>query len=149
MAVEALRRHAPGAEVIHLGLAHDAYYRLLTELWEAGEGFLIVEHDVEIHAGVIPGMERCENDWCLHGYFGAGLPPQLLTGSLGCTRFSAGLLARHPAFMAGLPVRDWRRLDCEIHPRLVALGEKPCVHEPPVDHHHVYAGVCACGRCHE
>lgn len=133
-----------------LGPGHDAYYRLLCRLWVAAESFLVVEHDVEIHAGVIPGLEACGCDWGLYPYPGAGQPPQLLTSSLGCTRFSAGLLARHPQFMAALPVRDWRRLDCEIHPRLVALGEKPCVHEPPVDHHHAYHSQgCACGRGHE
>ena len=149
LALSALHRHAPQAEIVDLGGEHDAYYRLLRSLWEAGESFLIVEHDIEIHAGVIPGMLACAGDWCVFGYYGAGTPPEPLEHSLGCTRFAAPLLARQPGLMASLPVRDWRRLDCEMFPALLTAGERRCVHQPMVDHHHVYPGMaCSCGKEH-
>jgi hypothetical protein len=69
----------------------------------------------------------------------------LLSGSLGCTRFRAELTSQVPGFMSDLPTRDWRRLDCEITPRLNQLGFVQHVHKPPVLHHHRREnGLCDC-----
>ena len=147
LAVAALHRHAPQAEIVDLGVEHDAYYRLLSDLWQAGESFLVVEHDIEIHGSVLPQVAVCGGDWCVFPYYGAGT--SLLEHSLGCTRFAAPLLARQPDLMAKLPVRDWRRLDCEMFPALLTAGERRCVHRPMVDHHHIYPGrPCSCGKEH-
>ena len=147
---QALARFAPDTEMIDLGSRHDAYRVLLEELWAAGEAFLIVEQDIEIHEAVVPELEGCPEPWCLFGY-NIGWPPAPVELALGCTRFSAVLLFEMPGVIAGLPVRDWRRLDCELHPVLRAAGYVPHVHHPPVFHHHRYPepngwGGCACGR---
>ncbi len=143
----ALVEHAPDAEVMDLGTSHDAYYNALSELWRGGKTFLVVEHDIEIHEGVLPQLRECDEPWCLFPY--RGPEDVMLTSSLGCTLFSAELLARHPQVMAELPVRDWRRLDCELSPRLMQLGYEPHVHEPMVLHHHVREnGRCDCREEH-
>lgn len=144
----ALARYAPEAEMFDLGNRPDAYHELLCEVWAAGEAFLVVEHDVEIHADVVPELEACPEPWCLYPY-GIGFPPRPCDCALGCTRFSADLIAAVPDLMRSLPCRDWRRQDCEISPRLRRDGFTPHVHVPPVRHHHVYPGPggpgCACG----
>lgn len=155
-AVAALDAHAPGAERFFLGYRPDAYWALLAELWAAGEGFLLVEHDIEIRAGLVTEADTCPQPWCVWPYAGAGWSTggdPLLYQSLGCTRFAAGLLAAEPDLMAevgavseGLPAKDWRRLDVTIGPRLNWRGYQPHRHGPPVTHHHNYPGEgCSCG----
>lgn len=155
-ALAALEEFAPGAERELIDpYRPEQYYELLAGWWGDGETFLIVEQDIEIHADVIPQLEVCDGDWCIFPYGGPGYgknhgdgADHLLKRSLGCTRFSERLLKTLPSFMGDLPVRNWQRLDCEINPKLVRAGFTPCLHEPNVAHHHVYDGLCACGKEH-
>lgn len=133
-------------EFVDMGYQHDSYYKLLCSLWADKQSFLIVEHDIEIHPAVVPELEACPEPWCLYPYRG---PDDVwLDSSLGCTRFSAELLESLPQFMIDLPVRDWRRLDCEITPRLHWAGHHQHIHSPLVSHHHVRNDVCDCGSTH-
>lgn len=152
----ALDRFAPEAERFFLGRTSDAYWRLLADLWATGEGFLIVEQDIELVEGVVEGLAACPQWWCLHPYPGGGWATggdPLLYQSLGCTRFSSDLLRAEPDLMSevgsvseGLPAKDWRRLDVTIGPRLNWRGYQPHVHWPAVIHHHDYpVEGCACG----
>lgn len=144
----ALAAHAPDAEMLYLGTRHDSYRDLLADLWAAGDSFLLIEHDVEIHDRVIPELDACPEPWCSFPY-PVGSPDGMIDSSLGCTRFTADLLAAVPDMIDRLPVRDWRRLDCELAPRLRQAGFVPHVHHPAVKHHHVYPAPggnrCACG----
>ena len=152
LAERALARFAPDADCVYLGVTSlTAYHGWLCEMWAAGEGFLLVEHDTEIHATVLPELTACPEPWCLFPYNGPGAPEsdRLLQGALGCTRFSTALLQAQPGFMASIPTRNWQRMDCEILPRLRTLGYEPHIHMPPVLHHHIYDGLCACGGNHE
>lgn len=150
----ALARYAPQAELFDLGNSPTAYHALLSELWAAGGSFLVVEHDIEIGAHVVPEAEACPEPWCAWPYVVGSSREGFIESSLGCTRFSAEILTAVPDLMSMLPVRDWRRLDCEMSPRLRAAGFEPHVHAPPVLHHHTYprlpeegGGVwCACGE---
>ena len=167
LALRGLQRFAPEAELIDLGVGRDRYHQLLAELWKAGEGFLIVEQDVELnHDTVLSQMEECPEPWCVFPYPGPK-PPRgwsqespsdelghLLYRSLGCTRFSGPLLTSMPRFMTELPHREWHRLDREINLRLSAkrfMGQKlkPHVHWPYVLQHHVWDGECSCGEDHD
>lgn len=162
LASAALERWAPCAERVQIDAAQrdtnnhpNGYYLLLAALWAAGETFALIEHDNEIHDSVVLQFTACQEQWCLFPYGGPGYRPEddtdrgLLKCSLGCTRFRQELLQETKSLITDLPVRDWRRLDCEIYPRLLQLGYKPHLHEPVVAHHHVYNGRCACGGSHE
>jgi hypothetical protein len=144
--------YAPTAELIELSRADDAYYKVLAGLWEAGEGFLVIEQDIEVHAEVVPYLEACGERWCVYPYPGpAGAYGDPLTYySLGCTKFSAELLAEAPSLMADLESHDWRRLDALMLPLLREAAGQPHWHSPPVNHHHVRPWVlqrrCDCGE---
>lgn len=137
--VDALNEYAPQAEPRHVGRSRFAYWELLAELWAAGEAFLIIEQDVEIHAKVVPALTRCQRPWCGYPYTAQG------DVTLGCTRFSAQLLAAAPdaVELAGelndgtVPKRSWQRLDSHLAQVLGdTYGHNPHRHLPPVTHHH-------------
>lgn len=151
----ALLRHAPQAERVSVAESDTAYCALLTRLWEQGKTFLLVEHDIAIHAKVIPITRRCAEPWCAWPYLGAGFWDEgdaLLYNSLGCTKFSAELMAAEPDLMAvagamdgGLFAGDWRRMDVSILATLISRGYQPHTHLPVVTHHHFYPiHGCAC-----
>jgi hypothetical protein len=137
----------------------DAYWSLMCDVWAEGRSTLIVEHDVEIHSGVIPSLLVCREPWCVYPYNGPGVGQggdPLLYRSLGCTRFSSAVMRDLPALVrdsarpdaVGVAMNSWRRLDIWIGDRMRDAGIEVHTHWPPVDHHHVYDGGCACGRFH-
>src|ERR1019366_7221099 len=68
----ALLQYAPQAERVSVAESDTAYCALLPRLWEQGETFLLVEHDVAIHATVVPDTAACRELWCAWPYLGAG-----------------------------------------------------------------------------
>ena len=185
LAERALKRFAPAAERIKTarcdlprdcgarGCAiqirhchHDqscslVYSELLRDLWSRGDDLLIIEHDIEIHAGLVEEARSCPQLWCTWPYNGPGWTDPnsdpLLYESLGCSRFSSKLMRAEPDLLAvasalsqGLPAGDWRRLDASILPTLPERGYTAHRHFPPVLHHHRYEPEgCACGGKHE
>lgn len=151
----ALAAHAPDSERFDVSTNPESYWRLLSDLWSGGDGFLLVEHDIEIHSSVLPEC-GCPEPWCVWPYAGpAGPDGPLLVQALGCVRFSTDLIRAEPDLMSevgsisqGLPARDWRRLDVTIAPVLRARGYVPHLHDPPVAHHHRYPAGCSCGEDH-
>lgn len=121
----------------------DGYCRLLSDLWEAGETFAVVEQDIVVSPETLPALAGCTGDWC-------GFPfPYLASDAyygLGCVKFSAALLARIPDAMGRValmhdethPPRHWCRLDGWLQQVLRESGEKRCEHMPPVGHLHRY-----------
>lgn len=167
---ESLTRFAPHAERTDVSHSDTAYIKLLAKAWADGETFLLVEHDIELHHRVMGEAESCCHLWCTWPYarlmpgphstwdgerWSAGIP--LLTRSLGCTRFSADLMAKMPdmvdqALKAPLcwagPAGHWSRIDDAVGHTL-ALAQYPVhVHHPEVKHHHWLdgAGRCSCGN---
>jgi hypothetical protein len=45
-----------------------AYSRLLKQMWDRGDDFIIVEQDVVPFGGALRQLADCEHDWCLCGY---------------------------------------------------------------------------------
>lgn len=119
-----------------------AYQTLLARLWADRRTFLLVEHDIGVHAGVAAQLDHCRSAWCAFAYPGPGR----MLYELGCTRFRVGLLASEPDVFAeidtlpfdGLPRGDWRRLDVRLADVLARRGWARCVHTPPVEHYHTY-----------
>lgn len=151
-----LREYAPPVEYVHL--EHDsAYWDLLCSLWASGDDFALIEHDMVPHDTTLPGFLDCPNGWCLHPYEGApilGTPRRrIFRCALGCTRFRGEFTARYPDTVSRLRHTSttifgrycnttWDRMDSQIASILFQSGERPCEHEPMVDHHHP---VCECG----
>lgn len=150
-------RFAPGVEFVALGEGRTAYWRFLADLWRAGESFIIVEQDVEIHAGVVRALTYCPELWCVFPYqgprnYGDGSFP-VFDQALGCTRFRASLMIDHPALFDAIGAGDsdptraryWQGLDSQVAASLRSLGHRAHAHLPPATHHHRYPAGCACG----
>ncbi len=138
-----------------------AYADLFCSLWRDGDGFLLVEHDVEPTAAALRQAESCPCGWGVSPYPGPGADyasAPLLTRSLGFVRFSDELVRALPRLpeavdavenaIPGHAARDWRRLDVRVSAALLSRNVAPCLHVP-VPHHHRYAYGCACGEEHE
>lgn len=160
LANAALQRLAPEAERVDVSASTEAYYRLVAELWHAGDDFLLIEHDIELTEAALAQALDCPCIWSTSPYRGPGTSYEgatVLTGSLGCTRFRAELIAAVPGALAevgnvddggpAVPLRDWRRLDARLLGVLMAHGYAPHVHAEVI-HHHPYPYGCACGREH-
>ncbi len=106
-----------------------AYGKILKEHWNAGEDLCIIEPDILIGPETLQSFFECEHDYCCAPYaWTTDVGP-----ALGCTRFRAGFMAKHPNVMrdaAGTNV-TWRQLDVVIMRHILArdLGEQPHVHE--------------------
>ena len=150
--------HLPQLERTFLGGRDDGYWRLVSDLWDCRETFLLVEQSTEVNAEAVLMAEHCPCLWGVSPYWG---PAKVdFTRALGFTRFRAELIEREPDLLtvvAGVddstqqtvPARHWARLDARLLSELTQRGYTPCVHEVRVLHHHVYMGICACGTDHE
>lgn len=115
-----------------------SYTRLFCRLWADGEPFAIVEHDIVPHPGALDELLGCPRDWCAFAY-------PYMNGThagLGCTRFSATLLAAVPDAVEQTwrestdvhPAGFWCALDDRLGRVLRRSGFTQHVHGPPVTH---------------
>ncbi|MDE2096461.1 MAG: hypothetical protein KGL39_04385 [Patescibacteria group bacterium] len=132
--------------------------RYLQDLWKKGEGFLVVEHDIEATPEALRQAVECDCGWSISPYKGSGTSfekaPVIATG-LGFTRFRSEFLAQHKDAMERANVIDdmgsvcppghWKMLDARLYSVLRADGCTPCIHSHVV-HHHRYDYGCACGK---
>jgi hypothetical protein len=144
---EALRRHAPETVYEDTSAGPDAYARMIARYWDADGDLVLIEHDNEITADVLPSFAACSRSWCTFGYE-IFAPPwtTLCETGLGCTRFT-------PEFRRRINFRDevlnglcdtcgkthshWGELDY----RVAALAEKagfPVHVHGTVRHFHPY-----------
>jgi hypothetical protein len=122
----------------------DDYFRLLTQLWAGGQGFVVVEHDIVPWPGSIRGLLECDQPLCLHRYQIAGG----MGYGLGCSKFSAQLTRDYwdlPQVLererGGSWSGRWCHLDGEFVARLRDRMQVPLhFHEPAVTHLHDYEG---------
>ena len=118
----------------------DSYAKLLIELWQAEETFVLVEQDIVVRPGVVDELLTCDQPWC--GFLndvGLGIWP-----TLGCTKFDATYQRRFPGLIeraARIRIADvrpghWRHMDVAIdrvfHRELEIRG--PHAHAPAVAH---------------
>jgi hypothetical protein len=136
-------RHAPGHIRARIDPGDDsAYWALLAAAWRQPGDLVVIEHDIGIHADVVPGFSACRRPWCGHAY---------LTGrqrliALGCTRFTEQLKAAEPDLLdvvgtdgtGGLPAKHWGRLDVRILDELHRRGYEQHEHPGDVKHYHAY-----------
>lgn len=142
--VEALHAHAAGHDIHYVDVSdHDEQlYELWLALWAACEDVVVVEHDIEIHAGVLEGFAACPNPWCSFGYRYAHFGVYHGTG---CVRIRSTLMTATPNLIKNVslhqnqqhPPRHWCSLDAFMQHELGERGFEQCRHEPPVTHHGV------------
>jgi len=140
-AEQALWEFAPDTEFVDVSKSDSAYFDLVREAWKCQETFLLVEHDIEIHKGVVESAKHCKQPWCVWPYMGHS---QEEIWALGCVKFGRRLMLAQPTLMdevgeiqsdCAIPKRHWKRLDARILVTLRAHGyAQPHVHES-VKHH--------------
>lgn len=113
------------------------YSLSMTEVWERGEGFAIVEHDIAPWCGAIAQLETCPRDWCLFHYPDGGA----LSRGLGCTKFSDRLVREYPDLPGAWKGAEWWTIDGAVGTAVATVlrAENPerhpvCYHAPPVAH---------------
>lgn len=127
------------------------YARLFARLWDAGEGFTIVEQDVVPPPGALAALACCSGLWCGHR-LPCGADP--LAYTFGLVRFAGGLLRAFPDLGRriagrGRPRRvsvPWNALDIATYRQLVGRGLTWHEHTPPATHLHAYKPAKAAQR---
>jgi hypothetical protein len=144
-------------ESVNVSTSEFEYGHLLEKLWVKQEDFLIIEHDIVIHEGLVEEFAECEEEWCSSPYTYFDQPVTTSGGGLGCTKFSIQLMYRWPTLMQqanALPCQGhsnghWCTRDWAIYQLLCAGGSfasqypaKRHQTHTPVGHR---AGPCAHG----
>src|SRR5580698_9244916 len=84
-----------GADALSFKLDDDwAYTRYFQDRWDDGRTFINLEHDTVPWPGAPEVLWACEKPWCAYGY--TMKVEQKHGSSLGCTKFSAELMAQLP-----------------------------------------------------
>lgn len=124
-----------GLEVTEVVMTDRHHYgRLLTEQWQTGRGFILVEHDIVPWPGALPELDGCPEEWCAFEYPNSRVITDPRSGwcvSLGCTKFSSSLVERVP-YGGEWQNRGWDELDGAVYATL--QDETVHVHSPPVAH---------------
>jgi hypothetical protein len=113
----------------------ESYYCLFERLWNQGETFATVEHDIVVWPGAIQQLENCPHPWCVFPYY---CSVGWIKDGLGCTKFSGDFIRAHPDFLKEpFPTccshtRNYCGLDRLIAHRMQDLGIEPHIHMPGV-----------------
>lgn len=128
-----------------------AYYGALLDIWERGETFAVLEHDVVCRPDVIEAFAECPEPWCCFGYSDiccqdeTGFSPcmEAWRNLLGCTRFRRDVINAVPDAISAIPPEgwDWHNVCDGLGANLRAAGFTHHWHFPPVEHHHLVDGV--------
>jgi len=117
---------AAGYEIERYLLVGDLDYGdLLARLWDEGETFLNIEHDIYgVMPEIVAEFANCPEEWCSspYDYFNKSAKGRPV-GGLGCTKFGAKLMARWPEAMetarqlpcTGHPIGHWCVMDLTIY----------------------------------
>ena len=141
--VAALAEHAVGHSVVFQDVSgsDEAMWEMWAALWREREDVVVVEHDIVVHAAVVPEFAACAEPWCTFAYpyaFGNDNPYH----GTGCVRFRGELMEAVPDLWARVAAKDgphhppkhWCSLDGFSQLELWQHGFKNHRHEPPVGH---------------
>lgn len=104
-----------------------SYDQLFRGLWEKGEPFILVEHDIVPWPGAVQQLWDCPEPWCGFPYSVFGE----LRSYLGCTKFDPRRLGACP-----LPEElvSWQVMDKQIERTLLSQKFAGHLHGPAVSH---------------
>ena len=125
---------------------------VLSALFECGDDFCIVEHDIESRPGFLASLEECPEVWCFNAYdfsipweqaiaqpSDTSAPLGLYAAPMGHTRFRGGLYETVVDVLhSEVFGMSWVGCDTWLGNRLNDLGMKPHRHPGKVIHHHPY-----------
>ena len=82
-------------EGVDVSDSDEAYWELLDDLWNYGQDFAIIEHDIVVSPGTLKSFEECPEPWCAARY------PYLrgFYAGLGCVRFRSSMMQAAPHLM--------------------------------------------------
>ncbi len=106
----------------------DGYRELLRSLWQAGDAFTLVEHDVVPTTEQLDALDHCEKSWCYYTYFPGQWIPMF-----GCVRFSADLIADTQGVWNDESWM-WNQLDMRFFAYARERGWRAHWHYPHVSH---------------
>ncbi len=106
----------------------DSYRHLLRDLWQAGDPFILVEHDVAPRPDQLAALNACDRAWCHYGYVAGDWVPKF-----GCTRFGRELIAGTQGIFDD-PGWPWGQLDARFAEAARSAGFLPHWHYPHVLH---------------
>ncbi len=123
-------------EAIDVSESQSKYFQVIQEIWNAGEGWVNVEHDIVVGPDTIKSFDQCSADWCIAPYNYAVMPGGFYAG-LGCCKISSRLIARNYDAMDRVgqmrdndhKQRHWCRVDGWLKQVLIENGEAPHAHE--------------------
>jgi hypothetical protein len=104
-----------------------SYHLLINELWNEGEKFILVEHDVLPWPGALTQLWECDCAWGAFQYLIFGN----MRAYLGCVKFDPSKIIDCPTPQE---LCEWQRLDQIMIKELMTRGERVHVHDPPVSH---------------
>ncbi len=109
------------------------YGNLVAKLWQQGDSFLLIEHDILPTAALLEEMWACPEPWCSgfawhYPEFRTQPPVRHRQTALYCHKFSASLIARTPAVPSAVRVR-WTGMDLTLL-GVLAPQPPPCLHGP-------------------
>ena len=124
-----------------------AYYGALLDIWERGETFAMLEHDVVCRPDVIAAFENSTAPWECFGYsdiccqdeHGRSPCMEAWRNLLGCTRFSKEIIEAVPDAVSSIPRDnwDWHNVCDGLGANLRAAGFTHRWCFPAVEHHHL------------
>jgi hypothetical protein len=137
---EALTETGREWEEVDVSGSDTAYWELLSDLWAAGDSFIVVEHDVIIRHDTLDELEACPEPWC-------GWPVPYLGGEypgLACAKFTDRIIAACPGALIQVGTMSTdshpQKHYCNVDHRLQRVvlpqtGLSQHVHSPALGHY--------------
>jgi len=136
--VIALNKTGREFQRVDVSRSDEHYWRYFRAMWANGQDFCNVEQDIQVSPTILDELEACPEPWCsvAYPYLGGEY------AGLGCARFSAELMRRHPGAVdeagkwsnAEHHPRHWCTVDHSLTLTLNRMGETKHVHYSGVTH---------------
>lgn len=110
----------------------EAYAGILAALWQDGQEFINLEHDVAPWPGALTDLWSCPNPFCYYRY--PSWPQGRLTVGIGCMKFGQAVLDKIPHSWEDWGNIPWWDLDGALVSDILEAGFERHEHSPPVAH---------------
>lgn len=132
------------ARLLRVPDCDDGYWQILRDVWNEGETFIVVEHDVSPSIEALTDLWECPGLWCIQPYWHPAVG--LVRTALGCAKFGASAMVKVPdlfEIIRDLPFHPgdpelvpthWKSLNVFMVGVLYSRGLKHHEHNIRVDH---------------